>query len=435
MSKTLGRHILVEFFGCTPDIMNDVIKIETSMVNAAKEAQATVINSTFHHFSPYGVSGVVVIQESHLAIHTWPEYGYAAVDVFTCGDHVNPWICYNFLKKAFEAESGAALEINRGQVDLLKQYNIDHLMTDRQGTETELEHNVNYKRDIWFTDKDENLALSLRHTGEQFYYAKSEFQTVQVLESYAFGKMLTIDNLVMTTEKDEFIYHEMITHPAMFTHPNPKRVLVIGGGDGGTIRELFRHESIEEVVMVEIDGNVVDACKLHLPQIACEFDNPKLDLRIDDGIKYIAECKDNAFDIIIVDGSDPEGPAEGLFSASFYNNVNRCLKSDGILVLQSESPHFHRKAFVELNGCLKGIFGEDQVHVFLAHIPTYPTGLWSFTYAAKGNAHPMKTLKSEQAHSFSEKHGLKYYDADVHQAAFVLPPFVRKMIKTPTTVG
>ncbi len=430
MSKTLGRHILVEFFGCTPDIMNDVIKIETSMVSAAREADATVINSTFHHFSPYGVSGVVVIQESHLAIHTWPEYGYAAVDVFTCGDHVNPWICYDYLKKAFEAEYGSAMELNRGQVDLLKRVNIDHLTKERQGTESLVEatQEMTYKRDVWFTDKDENLALSLRHTGELLYRAKSEFQTVQVLESYAFGKMLTIDNLVMTTEKDEFIYHEMISHPAMFSHPNPKRVLVIGGGDGGTIRELFRHEGVEQVVMVEIDGNVVEACKLHLPQIACEFDNPKLDLRIDDGIKYIAECEDAAFDIIIVDGSDPEGPAEGLFSDSFYRNVNRCLKADGVLVLQSESPHFHRKAFVELNSCLKGIFGEDKVQVFLAHIPTYPTGLWSFTYAAKGNVNALN-IDDERANAFSEKHNLKYFDAQVHRAAFALPPFVRKMLR------
>ena len=428
MSKTLGRHILVEFYGCSPDIMNDVIVIEQSMVDAAKEARATVINSTFHHFSPYGVSGVVVIQESHLAIHTWPEYRYAAVDIFTCGDEVNPWISFDYLKKAFKADYGSAIEINRGQVDLMERVNIDYLIKERQGTEAELQPEVKFNRDVWFTDKDENIALSLRHTGELLYRAKSEFQTVQILNSYAYGKMLTIDNLVMTTEKDEFIYHEMISHIAMQSHPNPKKVLVIGGGDGGTIRELFRYDHVEKVVMVEIDGNVVEACKLHLPNIASQFDNPKLELHIADGIKYVAEAADQSFDVVLVDGSDPAGPAEGLFSESFYKNVNRILKADGILALQSESPHFHKKAFVELNACLKGIFGKESVHTYLAHIPTYPTGLWSFTCATKGNVHPLNGLNETAANDFSAKHDLKVYDAQVHRAAFVLPPFVRKML-------
>jgi len=428
MSKTLGRHILVEFYGCTPDIMNDVIKIEQSMVNAAIEARATVINSTFHHFSPYGVSGVVVIQESHLAIHTWPEYRYAAVDIFTCGDEVNPWVSFDFLKKAFEADYGSAIEINRGQVDLMERVNIDYLIKERQGTEAELKHQVTFKRDVWFTDKDENLALSLRHTGELLYRAKSEFQTVQILDSYAFGKMLTIDNLVMTTEKDEFIYHEMISHISMQAHGNAKKILVIGGGDGGTIRELFRYPQVEKVVMVEIDGNVVEACKLHLPQIACEFENPKLELHIADGIQYVKDAPDQSFDVVLVDGSDPAGPAEGLFSASFYQNVQRILKSEGILALQSESPHFHKKAFIELNSCLKDIFGNDRVFTYLAHIPTYPTGLWSFTCATKGNIHPIANLNEEKANAFSDQHQLKVYDAAVHKASFVLPPFVKKML-------
>ncbi|WCL81738.1 polyamine aminopropyltransferase [Saprospira sp. CCB-QB6] len=429
MSKTLGRHILVEFFGCSPDILNDVITIEKSMVNAAIEAQATVINATFHHFSPYGVSGVVVIQESHLAIHTWPEYGYAAVDLFTCGDEVNPWISYDYLKTAFEADYGSAMEINRGQADLLKRVNIDHLLKERQGTESQLEHKVKFSRNVWFTDKDENLALSLRHTGNLLYRKKSEFQTVQVLESHAFGKMLTIDNLIMTTEKDEFIYHEMITHPAMLSHAAPKNILVIGGGDGGTVRELFRHDSVEKVTMVEIDGNVVEACKEHLPQIAAAFDHPNLDLKIADGIAYVAEAAAESFDIIIVDGSDPAGPAEGLFSEEFYKNVQKALKKDGILVLQSESPHFHQKAFVELNHCLKDIFGAEAVEVYLAQIPTYPTGTWSFTMASKDGQAKLPQLDQAAANAFSEKHGLSYYDGAVHQAAFALPPFVRKMLK------
>lgn len=430
MSNTLGRHILVEFFDCDPEIMNDVIVVEQSMVDAAREAQATVINSTFHHFSPYGVSGVVVIQESHLAIHTWPEFRYAAVDVFTCGTEVNPWIAYDYLKKAFKAKHGSAMEINRGQKDLLQRVDMEFLSKHRSDIAIE-EPAVEptFKRDVWFTDKDENRALSIRHTGNVLYREKSDYQLVQVLESYAYGKTLTIDGMVMCTEKDEFVYHEMITHPALFTHGNVKSVLVIGGGDGGTVRELVRHEGIERVVMVEIDEKVVEASKLHLPSLSSALEHEKLDLRIDDGIAYLKQSPDAQFDLIIIDGSDPEGPAEGLFSESFYEDVHRALKPGGLMTVQSEGPHFSSKAFVALHQCLGNVFGAESVHCYLAFIPTYPTGMWSFNYASKGDLHPIKNLDEAAAAKFSEAQGLQYYTPEMHKAAFTLPPFVKKMLK------
>lgn len=425
MSNALGRHILVEFFGCSSSILNDVIIIEKSMVDAAKAAEATVINSTFHHFSPYGVSGVVVIQESHLAIHAWPEYQYAAVDIFTCGTEVDPWIAYDFLKKAFEASHGSAMEINRGQKELLQRVNVDYLIQDRAEAEDLLD--PQFKRDVWFTDKDENIALSLRYS-ELLYSAQSPYQRVRVLDSYAYGKTLAIDDMVMVTEKDEFVYHEMIAHVPMFLHPKVKRALVIGGGDGGTVRELLRHEGIEEVIMVEIDEKVVEASKLHLPQLSCAFDDPKLRLHIQDGIEYVHQCPSEIFDLVIVDGSDPEGPSEGLFSASFYKQIHRILKPDGLLNLQSEGPLFNTAAFLDLNTCLVDVFGLESVACYLAYISTYPTGMWSFTSARKGLPLKFNDFNLADAAIFSEKHQLQYYTPEVHYAAFALPPFVRNMI-------
>jgi len=311
--SALGRHILVEFFGCTPEIMNDVSIIEQSMVGAAEKAGATVINSTFHHFSPYGVSGVVVIQESHLAIHTWPEYQYAAVDLFTCGDAVNPWDSFDFLKIAFEAKSFSALEMRRGEERQLERVDFDI-----NNMREEAKKHVNpqkFTRNVWFTDKDENQALSLRYTGETLFDKTSPFQRVRVMETYGYGKTLTIDNMFMCTEKDEHHYHEMISHPAILAHGNVKNVLVIGGGDGGTVREVLKHHAVEKVTMVEIDELVIEACKEHLPTISSAFGHPKLDLIIGDGIDFVAKAQDNAYDLIIVDGSDPVGPAEGLFSS------------------------------------------------------------------------------------------------------------------------
>ncbi len=248
--SALGRHVLVEFFECSPEILNDVTIIEKNMVEGAVEAGATVINSTFHHFSPFGVSGVVVIQESHLAVHTWPEYGYAAVDLFTCGDTVDPWISYRYLLHAFKASHGSSMELLRGQLDLLKK--TADLADLPGGTELTPEE-IKYNRNIWFTERGENIALSLRHRGDPLFRKQSPFQKVEIYDTFAYGKMLTCDGMIMCAEKDEHGYHEMIVHVPMHVHPDIKNVLVIGGGDGGTVREILRHEPVDRVVMVEID--------------------------------------------------------------------------------------------------------------------------------------------------------------------------------------
>lgn len=418
----LGNHILVEFMGCIPEILNDVSVIEEGMVDAANKAGATVINSTFHHFSPYGVSGVVVIQESHLAIHTWPEFGYAAVDLFTCGDAVDSWLSFDHLKEVFGSKNYSALEMRRGSLNLLNRVDFD--MTSMR---EEAKKHINpdkYTRNVWFTDKDDNQALSLRHTGEVLFSKSSEIQKVQVIDTYEYGKTLTIDNMFMCTEKDESHYHEMIAHPAMLSHGNVKNILVIGGGDGGTIRELFKHKSVEKITMVEIDANVIEASKAHLPQLSCEFNNPKLDLKIEDGIAFVANAPDASYDLVIVDGSDPVGPAKGLFSEAFYQNTKRVLKDDGMLITQGESPLFNHGTFIELNGCLKSVFNE--VSTLLFHIPTYPSGTWSFQIGRKGNSNPKEL--SSSAEEFVKENKLKYYNLDVHQSSFALPNYIKTML-------
>lgn len=429
--KALGRHILVEFLNCKADVLNDVSVIENAMVEAARIAGATVINSTFHHFSPYGVSGVVVIQESHLAIHTWPEYRYAAVDLFTCGDTVDPWVSFEFLKKAFDA-SYSALEMNRGSTHVIKKGDALQVKPN-DAVEIDYKNGHKINRNVWFTDKDDNQALSLRYTGEVLFDERNEFQRVRILDSISYGKMLAIDDMVMCTERDEHHYHEMITHPAMQAFESvagtAKNILVIGGGDGGTIRELCKYNGVEKITMVEIDEAVVRASKLHLPTIASAFSNPKVNLIIGDGIKYVAEAKPDSYDLIIVDGSDPAGPAEGLFSSTFYDNCKKALKQNGILITQGESPMFHSQTFVELNQCLKKVFSPTQVHTMLFHATTYPSGMWSLQMAVKGQYHPVKDFKKEKAKSFvSSAKDLRYYNEDLHTAAFVLPTFVQKML-------
>lgn len=422
---SLGRHIIVEYYNCSPELLNDVVHIEESMENAAEEAGATIINSTFHHFSPYGVSGVVVIQESHLAIHTWPEYGYASVDLFTCGDTVNPWVSYQMLKDAFKAGHGSAVELSRGEMALLskKNFNVKSMRDEKSAHDG----SPIKTRDVWFTERDDKIALSLKHDGK-LYDVQSDYQRVEIYNTQAYGNMLTLDGMVMTTEVDEYVYHEMISHVPLLTHPNPKRVLIIGGGDGGTAREVLKHDGLEEVVMVEIDDKVIEASKLHLPTIAQSLDHPKLNLIVDDGIKYVNEAADGSFDLVIVDSTDPVGPAEGLFSVDFYKEVYRILTSDGIMITQSESPRFNSKVFKEIYQTYRGIFGQDKVHCYLAYIPTYPTGMWSFSYSSKGSAHPLTQKSKAEIEAFVKTAQLKYYNADLHQAAFALPTFVKEMI-------
>ncbi len=423
----LGRHILVEFFLCNPEILNDVQAIETAMVEAAEIAGATLINSDFHHFSPYGVSGVVVIQESHLALHTWPEYQYAAADLFTCGDDVNPWLAFDHLKEKLQSKTHSALELHRGSLSLLKRipFNAENY---RKVAEDRLKHKT-FPRSIWITDKDENIALSLRASGGTLYDKTSEFQRVRVYQSYGFGRVLTIDNIIMCTEKDEGHYHEMIAHPAIFAHGNVENVLVIGGGDGGTVREVLRHPEIKKVTMVEIDELVVEASKLHLPKISSAFGDPRLDLRIEDGIKFVHDAPDETYDLVIVDGSDPVGPAEGLFSESFYRDVYRTLKPNGILVTQGESLMFNESVFLDLNACLKRIFGNDKVKVLLFSIATYPSGLWSFQIGTK-NGVDLTSFDENRVKEFVRTHNLIYYNEEVHRASFMLPNFAKRMLET-----
>ena len=226
--SALGRHILVELFGCNPKLLNDVVYIEKSMEEAARTANATLINSTFHHFSPYGVSGVVVIEESHFAIHTWPEYQFASVDLFTCGESVDPWLSFDFLRKSLEADHQSATEMRRGELSMLEK--IEYQVEPQRDQKSSANRVPRRSRDIWFTERNDNLALSLRHAGDKLFEVQSDLQKVEVFQTFAYGNMLVLDGMVMCTEKDEYVYHEMIGHIPMLSHPNPQNVLVIGGG-------------------------------------------------------------------------------------------------------------------------------------------------------------------------------------------------------------
>ena len=259
--------------------------------------------------------------------------------------------------------------------------------------------------------------------GKLLYSKQSEFQKVEVFETESsLGRVLTLDDLMMTTEGDEFHYHEMIAHVPMMHHPNPKTVLVIGGGDGGTIREVLKHDTVEKAVLCEIDGLVIEACKEHLPTIACELDNPKCEILVEDAIEYI-KGKENMFDIVLIDSTDPMGPGEGLFTEEFYTNVKRSLKKGGIVAAQSESPFVNKEEIKKMYNLLKKVF--PICSTFTSNIPTYPGGYWAWAFCSE-EVKPLSYFDERRANDIVKS--CKIYNRDYHEARFALPNYLKELL-------
>jgi len=279
--------------------------------------------------------------------------------------------------------------------------------------------------ELWYTEKhSDNVGITMK-ISRTLFSGESEFQKLEILETYEYGRMMLLDGLVMVTERDEFVYHDMIVHPALFTHPDPKKVLVIGGGDGGSIREIVKHSGVELAVLCEIDGLVIDKSIEFLPSMACAIDgsNPRVKLHVDDGLAYIRDHQ-NEFDVILVDSTDPIGPAVGLFEEDFYRLVFSALKEDGIMVAQSESPFYHAELQKSMYQNLRSVF--PIVEMYQAFIPTYPSGFWSFAFASK-KYHPVSDF--DRTRAAGRGFHTRYYNEDLHLGAFMLPTFARENIE------
>ncbi|GFR35184.1 polyamine aminopropyltransferase [Thermobrachium celere] len=275
--------------------------------------------------------------------------------------------------------------------------------------------------DLWLKEmqlEGEGVAMSYK-IKETLLRKQTQYQDMAIVDAEVFGRMLILDGIVQTTVKDEFIYHEMIAHIPLFTHPNPKKVLVVGGGDGGAIREILKHKSVEKAVLCEIDKDVVDACKKYLPEISCALDDPRCEVFIGDGIKYVKEHK-NEFDVIIVDSTDPFSIAEGLFGGNFYRDIYEALTEDGIFVAQTETPFFLPDTVRKVFNDAKSIFPITKL--FMAAIPTYPGGYWSFTVGSK------KYDPTQVDITKIPEMDTKYYTPEVHKACFVLPKYIKEVI-------
>ena len=259
---------------------------------------------------------------------------------------------------------------------------------------------------------------------EVLFSGQSEFQKVEVIDSDSIlGKFLTLDDLMMCTEGDEHHYHEMIGHVPMMHHSNPKSVLVIGGGDGGTVREVLKHKTVEKVVLCEIDGMVIDACKEFLPSMASELDNPKVEVKVEDAIEFIKDKVDE-YDVILIDSTDPMGPGEGLFTEEFYTNVKKSMRKGGILAAQSESPVVNKEEISKMYKLLKKVF--PICSTYTSNIPTYPGGYWAWAFCSM-EVEPLSYYAEDRESDIVPS--CKIYNREYHNARFALPNYLRELTK------
>ena len=325
---------------------------------------------------------------------------------------MNPWLGIKYLQETLKSSEISIQEIK-------ERSKMKELPPLENKNEDIYSGNEYIYKDHLEGEKGSRLTRTM---GGPILAIQSPYQKIEVINTSSLGKMLLLDNAHNISQKEEFIYHEMMIHPALLIHPKPLNILVIGAGDGGCLREIFKHKDIERVVMVEIDVEVINVCKMHFPQVACEFDNPKLELIIGEGSKYVSQCADQSFDIIIVDSTDNVEDIEGISTVingeAFYKDCLRILTKNGIIVIQAESTEC---MLPEFSNCFRSyfrIFGTEKVYAYNMEIPAMGQ---SFAFCVKGDLHPCKSLDQERANAFVETKIFGYYSYEMHLASFTLP--------------
>ena len=277
----------------------------------------------------------------------------------------------------------------------------------------------------WFTEKHEASGSSIGYrVDEKLAEASTPFQHIEIYRTTDWGNLMVIDGCTMLTTRDNFLYHEMMTHPALYTHAAPRNVVIIGGGDCGTLREVLRHPDVKSVVQIDIDEQVTRLAEKYFPELCESNSDPRAKLLFDDGIKYMADAAHGSLDVVIVDSTDPVGPAEGLFNAKFYANCFRALREGGILVQQSESPLVLLDLIQSMHKAMREV-GFSTTRTLPFPQPCYPTGWWSCTLARKGGGLDAFRERDAAAKPFATR----YYNADMHRAALAQPEFMRSALR------
>jgi spermidine synthase len=386
----VGRHAICEFWGASN--LNSVDVAEQALRDAASAGGVTLIEVFVHQFSPQGVSGIAVIAESHLALHTWPEHGYLAADFFTCGDNADIEAIVGVLRDAFEADRVDTRYLTRG---------VPAELEPRRFEEFE-------------PGSASHAAYDVLNVLEQ---RRTQYQEVMLFESPRLGRVLALDGIVQMTDLDTYVYHEMLAHPALFSHPDPRAVAVVGGGDVYLVAEALKHPGIERVYLLELDEEVVQVARKHYDVAREALSDPRVEVRPGDAFESIAELA-GELDVIMVDLTDPIGPAARLFEDEFYALCERALRPDGFLVAQTESIHFHPDVVRNCFTALSGRFARTDL--LWGAIATYPGAFWTFGIATKGPDPRVVRRRPEIT--------TRLYDVDAHDWFFVPEPVRRKLV-------
>ena len=394
-----GLHVVANLYRCRGNAryLTDAAALRQFCHDSINGAGLTILGDLFHQFDGGGVTGTVVLAESHLAIHTWPELQSVTLDVYVC---------------------------NYTQDNSAKARQVVTDLMDLYGPEEHIQHDVPRDKRFMYEWLNGDYGFFLR-SSRLIEASKTRFQDLEIHETPQFGKLFRLDGCFMTSEREEFVYHETLTHPALAAQSAPKRVLIIGGGDGGAAEEALKHPSVEQVVMVELDEKVVDIAKKHFAAIhRGVFDNPKLTLLIDDGMKYLAETKEK-FDYIALDLPDPIGPATALYEEAFFRDCKRALATGGVLTLHMGSPWSRPDRVKMLYGRLAKIFKFARPYTMF--IPLYGC-LWSM--CACSDSTDVAGVSATEIDTRIATRGLshlQYYNGAAHQALFALPNFVRDL--------
>jgi spermidine synthase len=395
-----GLHLIGDLTGCRcdPQLLLDGERFRAKCLDMVSAAGLTTMDATFHTFDGGGFTGTVVLAESHLALHTWPERQGLTLDVYVCNysadNSAKARKLFDQLVEYFQPTEVAKHEIDRGEHMLMEPLN-------------------------------ESTGFYIKAT-RQIGEWQTRFQKMAIYETPHYGKLFRLDGFNMTSEKEEFVYHENLIHPALTAHAAPKKVLIIGGGDGGSSEEALKHPSVEQVTMVEIDGDVIEVAKEHFKAVHNGvFDNPKLRVLVDDGMRFVRETQER-FDLIALDLNDPMGPAEALYSLEFFQQLRAALAPGGALTLHIGSPVARPERVAELAQRLNSVF--RIVRPYTMYIPLYGS-LWAMAVCSD-KLDPKSYTADEidrriEARKMQE---LRYYNGETHEGVFALPNFVRDLV-------
>jgi spermidine synthase len=395
-----GLHLIGDLTGCRcdPQLLLDGESFRAKCLEMVAASGLTTMDATFHTFDGGGFTGTVVLAESHLALHTWPERQGLTLDVYVCNysadNSVKARKLFDQLVAYFQPTEVAKHEIDRGSHTLMEPLN-------------------------------DSTGFYIK-AGRQIGDWQTRFQKLEIYETPHYGKIFRLDGFNMTSEKEEFVYHENLIHPALTAHMAPKKVLIIGGGDGGSSEEALKHPSVEQVTMVEIDADVIEVAKSHFHAVHNGvFDNPKLRVLVDDGMKFVRETHER-FDLISLDLNDPVGPAAALYSLEFFQQIRTALAPGGALTLHLGSPVAQPQRVAELAQRLNSVF--RIVRVYTMYIPLYGS-LWAMAVCSD-KLDPKSFTADEIDRRIDQRklQALQFYNGETHEGVFALPNYVRDLV-------